>query len=197
MINCFFGAEIVRSEHSAQMFFSRKEITRMLGISEKQIEGRLNRLKYPHIRGLRWGRLHHFKYGLDAVLALLFSASTHSERQTKRFRELSNFICTHIGNICFDGFSSMRGYHLPLQYRRAIMAHVCNVDTYTDIVTARFNNSLPDKGTLLKKSQCTLDLLIQPESYITRKEITHIKAIDLAVYLLAAHHQKVTNDDKF
>lgn len=192
MLKRFFSAEIVRTAQSSEMFFTRKSISRMLGMTDKAVERRLTRLKYKHVTGLKYdgayeGRKHFFKYGLDAVLALVFTVPAGDQRRKERYTELIDFISSHIGNLCFDGFTSLKGYYLDLQARRAIMAHVCGVDNYTDIVHTRFDVDAPYKGTMLRDRHCTPALLIQPEVYITRAEVTQIKAVDLAVYLLSTH----------
>lgn len=192
MIKRFFGSEIVRTTQSAEMFFTRKSISAMLGLTEKIVEKRLLKLKYEQLKGLRFdnqykGRKHFFKYGLDAVLAVIFTLPVGDSRRNERASEIVDFITSHIGNLCFDEFTSLRGYYLPIQARRAIMAHVCGVDDYKDIVTARFNPDIPYKGSMLRNRHCTPRSLSNPEVYITRAEVTKIKAIDLSIYLLCKH----------
>jgi|11_taG_2_1085331.scaffolds.fasta_scaffold05202_4 hypothetical protein len=192
MLKRFFSAEIVRTAQSSEMFFTRKSISLMLGMTDKAVERRLSRLKYKYATGLKYdgayeGRKHFFKYGLDAVLALIFTVPADDSRRADRYTAIIDFITAHMGNLCLDGFSSLKGYYLDLQCRRAIIAHVCGVDSYTDIVHARFNARAPYKGTMLRDRHCTPALLIQPEVYITRAEVTEIKAVDLAVHLLCKH----------
>lgn len=197
MLKRFFSAEIVRTAQSAEMFFTRKSISAMLGISEKAVEHRLSRLKYERVTGLKYdgqyeGRKHFFKYGLDAVLALIFTVKADDTRRVERYQQIVDFLCSHMGNLCFDEFTSLKGYHLPLECRRAIIAHVCGVEQYTDLVLARFDPAAPYKGTMLRDRHCTPDLLAQPEVYITRAEVTRVKGIDLAVHLLCTHLVEIT-----
>jgi hypothetical protein len=192
MLKRFFSAEIIRTPQSAEMYFTRKSISSMLGMTEKTIERRLSRLKYESLKGLRYdgkykGRKHFFKYGLDAVLALIFTLPADDERRVIRYAQLVDFITAHISNLCFDEFTSLKGYHLPLDCRRAVIAHVCGVEKYTDLVLARFDPAAPYKGTMLRNLHCTPELLSQPEVYVTRTEVTRVKAVDLAVHLLCTH----------
>lgn len=192
MIKRFFGAEIVRTSQSAEMFFARKSISAMLGLTEKVIEKRLSKLKYERLKGLRYdnqykGRKHFYKYGLDAVLSIIFTLPVGDSRRDERASEIVDFITSHIGNLCFDEFTSLQGYYLPIQARRAIMAHVCGVDNYKGIVLARFAPTAPYKGSMLRNRHCTPKSLSKPEVYITRAEVTKIKAIDLSVYLLCKY----------
>lgn len=192
MLKRFFNAEIIRTSQSAEMYFTRKSISTMLGLTEKTIEMRLKRLKYESLKGLRYdgkyaGRKHFYKYGLDAVLAMIFTLRADDHRRVERYAEIVDFITSHISNLCFDGFTSLQGYYLPLECRRAILAHVCGVEKYTDIVTARFDPAASYKGSMLRNLHCTSDLLSQPEVYVTRSEVTRVKALDLAVHLLCTY----------
>lgn len=200
MLKRFFSAEIIRTSQSAEMYFTRKSISAMLGMTEKTIERRLTRLKYASLKGLRYdgkykGQRHFFKYGLDAVLALIFTLKADDNRRVERYAQLVDFITSQISNLCYDGFTSLQGYYLPLQCRRSIIAHVCNADKYTDIVLARFDVNAPYKGSMLRNLHCTPELLSQPEVYITREEVTRIKAIDLAVHLLCTHLVDIPAND--
>lgn len=192
MLNRFFNAEIIRTSQSSEMYFTRKSIAQMLGLTEKTVEKRLDKLKYESLKGLKYdkkytGRKHFFKYGLDAVLSLVFTLKADDHNRLERYAEIIDFITSHIGNLCLDEFTSLRGYYLPIECRRAVIAHVCGVDKYTDIVLARFAPDIPYKGSMLRDRHCTPRLLIQPEVYVTREEVTKVKAIDLAVYLLCKH----------
>ena len=192
MLNRFFNAEIIRTSQSSEMYFTRKSIAQMLGLTDKMVETRLNKLKYESLKGLKYdnkyaGRKHFFKYGLDAVISLIFTLKADDHNRLERYAEIIDFITSHIGNLCFDEFTSLRGYYLPIQCRRAIIAHVCAVDKYTDVVLARFAPDAPYKGSMLRNRHCTPRLLVQPEVYLTREEVTKVKAIDLAVYLLCKH----------
>lgn len=192
MLKRFFSAEIIRTPQSSEMYFTRKSISAMLGMTEKTIENRLKRLKYESLKGLRYdgkykGRKHFFKYGLDAVLALIFTLRADDERRVERHAQIVDFITSHISNLCLDEFTSLKGYNLSLDCRRAILAHVCGVECYTDIVAARFDPDAPYKGSMLRNLHCTPELLSQPEVYVTRAEVTRVKAVDLAVHLLCTH----------
>lgn len=192
MLNRFFNAEIIRTSQSSEMYFTRKSIAQMLGLTDKTVETRLEKLRYKSLKGLRYdhkytGRKHFFKFGLDAVISLIFTLKADDHNRLERYAEIIDFITSHIGNLCFDEFTSLRGYYLPIDCRRAIIAHVCGVDKYTDIVSARFDPNAPYKGSMLRNRHCTPRLLVQPEVYVTREEVTKIKGIDLAVHLLCTH----------
>lgn len=191
MLKRFFNAEIIRTPQSAEMFFTRKSISLMLGVSQKMIEKRLSRLKYESLKGLRYdgqykGQRHLYKYGLDAILSLIFTLHADDQRRLERYQGIIDFITSHISNLCFDGFTSLQGYYLPIDCRRALISHVCAVE-YTNIVLTRFDPNAPYKGSMLRNLHCTPELLSQPEVYITRDEVTQIKAVDLAVHLLCTH----------
>ena len=192
MLKRFFGAEIIRTPQSAEMFFTRKSISTALGIPEKTIACRLSRLRYSSLKGLRYdgvhkGRKFYYKYVLDAFLSLILTIPTTSSSRTERHAQVIDFICTHISNLAFDGFTTLQGFYLPIEYRRAIMAYVCNVPTYRDIVPARFDADVAYMGTMLRNRHITAELLSQPEVYITRAEVTKIKGLDLAIYLLSTY----------
>lgn len=190
-ISRFFGGEIIRTPQSAEMYFTRKTISTILGVTEKTVERRLARLKYVSLKGLRYdqayeGRKHFFKYGLDAILAMIFTTKVDDARRTERYAEIIDFITHHIGNLCFDRFTSLQGYHLDIPFRRRLIAHVCGVP-YTEIVRDRIRSEAPYKGSMLRNTACTAELLHHPEAYLTREEVSVIKSMDLGIYLLAKH----------
>jgi hypothetical protein len=192
MINKFFGGKVIRTPHSADMYFDREAMCRTLGIKEPALDKRLSKFKYESAKGLRFDGVRGIravwcKYGLDVLIGLVFSSSTPEERQRERYARIIDFVTGHINNLCFDGFANLTGWSLPIEQRRAIMAHVCGVDHYLDIPLDRIEVGADYHGSLLRNYHCTPENLAIPEVWITRQESTKIRAIDLAIYLISEH----------
>ena len=190
MIKKFFGGDIIRSPHSADMFFDREALCRILGVKPRNMDKMLRRLKYKSAKGLIFdgdvgARTLWAKYGLDTLVGLAMSASSEKQREQERFAQIIDFITAQINNLCFDEFASLRGWCLPLQCRRAIMAHVCGVEHYRDIPLKRIKVGAPYQGSYLRGGyHCTPENLAIPEAWISRGDSTAIRALDLAVHLL-------------
>lgn len=192
MIKKFFGGEIIRSPHSADMYFDRKAIYNILGINEDDLRRLLDRLKYESVKGLifdgdRAKRTLWHKYGIDTLLALTLASTSKNVRQKERFAQLIDFCTKHINNLCYDEFTSLRGWCLPPATRRAIMAHVCDVPNYLDIPLSRIEVNATYYGSLLRNIAVTAENLAIPEAWITRSESTSIRAIDLSIFLMVKY----------
>ena len=190
MINKFFGGDIIRSPHSADMFFDREALCRILGVTPQSLDNVIRRLKYDSAKGLIFdgdvgARTLWAKYGIDTLLGLVMSSASKNMRERERFTQVVDFVSNHINNICFDEFASLRGWHLPLRCRRAIMAHHCEVDRYIDIPLKRIVVGAPYQGSYLRGGyHCSPENLAIPEAWISRSDSTSIRALDLAVHLL-------------
>lgn len=120
-------------------------------------------------------------FDLDFALAACFSMSHEPAR---KMRDQVVYI---LNNLFFDGFVSTKNYHLDVELRRAITAHVCGVDHYYDIVKTRWDSTDQCAGTALAPVEVTPEKLATPDYYLERSEVTAIKAIDLALHLLVEY----------
>jgi hypothetical protein len=117
---------------------------------------------------------------IEMFLALIFTETTE---QARPFREA---VIRVLSNLANDGFVSSQNYHLPVDYRRAITAYVCGVNHYLDIVRERWDKDSDSYGSSLSPVECSVDKLCIPDYFLMRSEITQVKAIDLAIYLLVS-----------
>lgn len=190
MIKRFFGGDIIRSPHSADMYFDREALCRITGVPPQTLDKMITRLKYESAKGLIFdgdigARTLWAKYGIDALIGLVMSASSKSQKEQERFAQIIDFVSSHINNLCFDEFASLRGWLLPIRCRRAIMAHVCGINRYIDIPLKRIRVGAPYQGSYLRGGyHCTPENLAIPEAWISRADSTAVRALDLAVHLI-------------
>ena len=192
MIKKFFGADVIRSPHSADMFFDRAALSRALGVGVNTLDKQLRAMQYDKATGLIFdgaegARQGWAKYGLDVLIGLSLGARNKSTRQRERYALMIEFFRRHINDLCYDEFASLRGWLLPLDHRQAIMAYVCDVNRYIDIPLKRLRVGAPYHGSMLRNYHTTPRNLSAPEAWITRGESTRVRAIDLAVGLLCEH----------
>jgi len=124
---------------------------------------------------------HRQYFDLDFALAAAFSMSHEPAR---KMRDQVVYI---VNNLFYDGFVSVKNYHLPLETRRALTAYVVGVDHYFDIIKTRWDITDQCRGTTLAPAEVTKKKLCIPDYYLERGEITRVKAIDLALHLLLTH----------
>lgn len=117
-------------------------------------------------------------FDLDFLLASVF---TMSHEPARKIRDQVVYI---LNSLAYDGFVSISNYHMPLEIRRSIVAYVAKVDHIHDVVRSRWDSTDVCRGSALAPNELTIDKLSQPDFYLNRDELTHIKAIDLAVYLI-------------
>jgi len=200
MIKKFFGADIIRSPHSADMFFNREAMCRALDLLPVTLDGQLKAMGYEQATGLIFdgepnARALRAKYGLDALLGLVFSAKTKTRRHKERYTLIADFVKGHVNAICYDGFSSLTGWRLSEECRRAITAHICGVEFCGQLPEARIRPGEDYHGSLLRNYHCSPENLSIPEVWVTRAESTKIRAIDLAVYLLCENLVDLTTTE--
>lgn len=163
-------------EHSIKnrILFSNAAPFRMIRPRTNEFIKAAKRAKY---RGVRRDKY----FDLDFALAACFAMS---HAPARKVRDQVVYI---LNNLFYDGFVSTKNYHLPLELRRAITAYVCDVDHYHDIIYTRFDGLDQCRGTTLAPAEAVVEKLIIADYYLTRAEITKIKALDLAVHLLLTH----------
>jgi hypothetical protein len=120
-------------------------------------------------------------FDLDFALAAVFSMSNQPAR---KMRDQVTYV---LNNLFYDGFVSVKNYHLDVEKRRAITAFVVGVDHYYDIIKARWDLTDQCRGTALAPVEVSVEKLCIPDYYLDRAEVTKIKAIDLAMHLLITH----------
>lgn len=199
MIKDFLGIEFRRFGESARLWFSNKEVARGLGIGSYPLRSKLSvspagpfRAIAPSLDDLRLTnfaearreyRDHHLLFEVDYLLAAAFNMST------PKARDIREWVSQTINGLCFDGFVSLNGYQCSVEVRCAITARVCGTASYLEIVRERFDPEASNKGTNLAPLKITLEDLLNPDNYLTRAEITRIKALDLCVHLLSQHFE--------
>lgn len=197
MIKDFLGIGFRRFGESARLWFSNKEIARGLGVGSYPLRSKLSvspagpfRAIAPSVDDLRLMNFaearreykdHHLLFEVDYLLAAVFNMST------PKAREIREWLGQTINSLCYDGFVSLNGYQSSLAVRCAITARVCEADSYLDIVRLRYDPEASNKGTNLAPLKITLDDLVNPDNYLTRTELTRIKALDLCLHLLTKH----------
>ena len=165
----------------SQPMFTVPQIAKMFGISESTATKAISRLS--HVQGLDAliGRKLVPMFDLGTVLTFMFTR--YSEDYLSPVR---NFVARRIGDLVTSGFTSIREAHLEPRYMRGIIQEVLGIK-YEEIVATRYRANDPKGGSVLQGSLLTKENLAKPESYIRREELISIKAIDLAIFLLAKH----------
>lgn len=199
----FLDIPAIRVANSSRLWFTNSDIAERLAIGADALKSRMvgseagayRRLKLR--KDIAWAsaspdlirrygdKLHeHLTAGLfdmDYLLSAAFSLPT------KEARSLRDWIVYALNGLAYDGFTSLRNYHTPIETRRALTAYVCGADNYLDIVKRRWSPAEFTRGTTLAPAEVTVDKLCIPDYYIDRAEVTRIKGLDLALYLLCEH----------
>jgi hypothetical protein len=187
----FMGLPFYTINTSSRAWFSLKDMAVALGVDEQYLTLRILKSDAGPFRSIRPRANQILKIGknykkvtpstffdLDFALASAFTTTN------TKAREMRDRITYYLNNLFYDGFVSLKNYHLDLKTRRAITAYVCGVDHYLDIVKDRWDSTDPCRGARISFAEVTLDRLVNPDYYLDRDEVTKIKAIDLALYLL-------------
>lgn len=199
----FLDIPAIRVANSSRLWFANSDIAQRLAIGADALKSRMvgseagayRRLKLrkdiawtsasPDLVERYGDKLHaHLAAGLfdmDYLLSAAFSLPT------KEARALRDWVVYALNGLAYDGFTSLRNYHTPIEVRRALTAYVCGADSYLDIVKRRWNPAAFTRGTTLAPAEVTVDKLCVPDYYIDRAEVTRIKGLDLAIYLLCEY----------
>ncbi|HCT51381.1 MAG TPA: hypothetical protein DF712_02875 [Balneola sp.] len=125
--------------------------------------------------------------GFFDVEYLLASAFHLNTKQAKSVKE---WVAYTFNCLAYDGFVSNQNFQTAVSVRCAIAAFICDAPHYLDIVKRRFDPTLETRGANLGLNELTIDKLANPDYYISRSEVTAIKAIDLSLALLARYTDK-------
>jgi len=204
----FEGVPFVRIGQSMRMWFKCSDIAMKLGIGKKALLGRLREsdagpfLAVPvDIRDLRVyakrkeevshesGAAPEPLFDLDFFLAGAFSLANPPCRGVREV------VCDALNKLMYDGFVSLPFKTAPDLYR-GICAFVCEEQDYHEIARSRFDPSDEARGTKYAPAKLTTEILTAPESYMTREEITCVRALELAFYLLLKHGVSETKVNK-
>lgn len=199
----FLGIPAIRVANSSRLWFSNSDIAERLAIGTDALKARMigseagayRRLKLrkdiawtsasPDLIERYGDKLHaHLSAGLfdmDYLLSAAFSLPT------KEARALRDWIVYTLNSLAYDGFTSLHNYHTPIDVRRALTAYVCGAESYLDIVKRRWTPTDFTRGTTLAPAEVTVDKLCIPDYYIDRAEVTKIKGLDLAIYLICEY----------
>ncbi len=199
----FLDIPAIRVANSSRLWFTNSDIAQRLAIGADALKTRMvgseagayRRLKLrkdivwssasPDLVARYGDKLHeHLSAGLFDMDYLLSAAFSLPTREAKSFRDWIVYV---LNGLAYDGFTSLRNYHTPIETRRALTAYVCGADTYIDIVKRRWNPAEFTRGTTLAPAEVTIDKLCIPDYYIDRAEVTRIKALDLAISLLTEY----------
>lgn len=199
----FLDIPAIRVANSSRIWFTNEDIAKRLAIGADALKARMigseagayRRLKLrkdiawtsasPDLVARYGDKLHeHLTAGLFDMDYLLSAAFT---LPTQEARTLRDWIVYALNGLAYDGFTTLRNYHTPIEIRRALTAHVCGAESYLDIVKRRWNPAEFTRGTTLAPAEVTIDKLCIPDYYIDRAEVTRIKGLDLAIYLLCEY----------
>jgi hypothetical protein len=180
----FFGLPCHRQPGSSRPWMSLSDLASALGRSKEVLIKRAAAHPLAPFRTVLTGSL--VKYNrtlavdIEFYLAMIFSDVGMDARSHREA------VIRVLSNLAVDGFVATHNYHLPVHYRRAIAARICGVPHYLDIVTQRWDPQSDSYGSNLAPHECDASSLTNPDHFIRREEITQIKALDLAAYLLVS-----------
>jgi len=199
----FLDIPAIRVANSSRLWFTNVDIAKRLAIGVDALKSRMVGSEAGAYRKLklrkdiawssaspdlieRYGdKLHEYLvaglFDMDYLLSAAFSLPT------KEARSLRDWIVYTLNGLAYDGFTSLHNYHTPIEVRRALTAYVCGADNYLEIIERRWNPAEFTRGTTLAPAEVTIDNLCIPDYYIDREEVTRIKGLDLAIYLLCEY----------
>ena len=199
----FLDIPAIRVANSSRLWFANKDIAERLAIGADALKARMvgseagayRRLKLrkdiawtsasPDLVERYGDKLHaHLAAGLFDIDYLLSAAFSLPTREARALRDR---VVYALNGLAYDGFTSLRNYHTPIEVRRALTAYVCGAESYLDIVKRRWSPADFTRGTTLAPAEVTVDKLCIPDYYIDRAEVTRIKGLDLAIYLLCEY----------
>lgn len=207
MIRTFFDIPFLRIGNSSRMWFSLKDIARVLKLSKQSVTKTASREEFDAVRLHQFDvdfltatgemvenkDVRHDRFGLDLVMYLVY------KNNLPMGADIRAWIISQISNLCLDGFTSLYNYNLDVMYRRSITSYVCACDSYAGIVRERYENCLDERGMEFAPGyEWTAEDLANPDNYIDRAEITIVRAVDLAIHLLATYSPiRKTHDEIF
>ena len=199
----FLDIPAIRVANSSRLWFANTDIAERLAIGADALKARMvgseagayRRLKLrkdiawtsasPDLVERYGDKLHaHLAAGLFDIDYLLSAAFSLPTREARALRDR---VVYALNGLAYDGFTSLRNYHTPIEVRRALTAYVCGAESYLDIVKRRWSPAEFTRGTTLAPAEVTVDKLCIPDYYIDRAEVTRIKGLDLAIYLLCEY----------
>jgi len=127
-------------------------------------------------------------FDFDFLLAAIF---TMSHEPARKMRDQVVYI---LNSLAYDGFVSLKNYYQPLEIRRSIVAYVAKVDHIHDVIKTRWDSTDVCRGSALAPNELTIEKLSNPDFFLNRHELTQIKAIDLAIYLIMSNCYIVKED---
>lgn len=195
-MNEFLGVPFIRLGESARMWFKSSEVSKALHVGKAVLEKTLAEGKATPFAAVQLPASHPSVdkkagvaqfYDADYLLAAAYHFNTAPARQ------LRSWLVYTLSNLAADGFVTLQNYKTPPELRQKLIAHLCGVEHYFDIVWERFDPSHPSHGTNLAPADCNIEALCNPDNYISREELTRLKALDLAIYLLDKHFSVSTD----
>lgn len=197
MLKDFFGMPVYRFGDLSQMFFTQKDLAVFLGLDKEILNILLHQLKYSRALGLPRGTKGRPRKEVSNVFTLevLLGCIFNRKKKTRDLETLVHWVCDALNNLAYDEFVSLYGFRTSLKTRRAIISKVIGIK-YAEIPLYRFDNQ--DKrywGTIYREQIKRFSPRVRnPDSYISRNEVTKVKALDLVVYLIVKHSQKQEED---
>ena len=193
----------IRVANSSRIWFTNEDIAKRLAIGADALKARMigseagayRKLKLrkdiawtsasPDLVARYGDKLHeHLTAGLFDMDYLISAAFSLPTGEARAFRD---WIVYALNGLAYDGFTTLRNYHTAIEIRRALTAYVCGAESYLDIVKRRWTPAEFTRGTTLAPAEVTIDKLCIPDYYIDRAEVTKIKGLDLAIYLLCEY----------
>lgn len=188
MLKDFFGIPVHRFGDLSQMFFTQKDLSYFLGMDKEVLNILLHQLKYSRAVGLPRSTKGRPRKEVANVFTLevLLGCMLNRKKKTADLEKVVHWVCDIINNLAYDGFVSLYGFRTDLQTRRAIISYITKVP-YSSIPLIRFDvEDVRYWGTIYRNQvKRHSPRLYNPDSYITRSEVTKVKALDLSVYLVS------------
>lgn len=197
----FMGVAFQRVGQSARMWFHSADIAHKFGIGRAALLNKMRASDAAPFRALSINAKDLRAYlaqnkalnppapepmfDLDYLLAVAFSLPTQTAR------EVRDWICVTVNRLVFDGFVSLEIAEPDLKLRRALVAYVTGEQNYYEVVKNRFDPTDSARGTNYAPVDLTDDLVASPDSYLTREEITRVKAMELAMQLFSLHGNNI------
>lgn len=198
----FLGVPFERVGQSARMWFKNSDLAQKFGIGAKVLANKMRNSDASPFRALSVDiddlrvylakdrvRLEHapeVRFDLDYYLAAIFTLPTESARHAR------DWVVSTLNKLVYDGFVALDLAPLDMKLQRALVAHVCDVEHYYAVACDRFDPADEARGTNYSPKQLTEELLLTPDSYLTREEISTVKALTLAIQLLTMYRPDVS-----
>lgn len=157
---------------SRELYLELNEVARLLQLNiytVKELALRVPRLPYTELHLQRPGREPRLTtlYPVEAVLRLAFNALTKHES----FQE---FICLKVNRLLLDGFVSLEEFKLSADTRERLVLFITECPTLEELASRRGHDTWADA--------------------LTPVEISMLRGLDLAVYLIARYTNRPVPD---